>query len=111
MMELKMYQLRALDAFSHWLEVLKEAQNKSETTIRALKLLKADIPDETRNYPKTAWEKLKEDGDVAVTAGKYVDRTDGTNRPIPHICLRCRQVAVKPCLPPLLWNVSIGKPA
>ena len=88
MMELKMYQLRALDAFSHWLEVLKEAQNKSETTIRALKLLKADIPDETRNYPKTAWEKLKEDGDVAVTAGKYADRTDGTNRPIPHICFK-----------------------
>ena len=88
MMELKMYQLRALDAFSHWLEVLKEAQNKSETTIRALKLLKADIPDETRNYPKTAWEKLKDDGDVAVTAGKYVDRTDGINRPIPHICFK-----------------------
>ena len=88
MMELKMYQLRALDAFSHWLEVLKEAQNKSETTIRALKLLKADIPDETRNYPKTAWEKLKEDDEVAVTAGKYVGRTDGTNRPIPHICFK-----------------------
>ena len=87
-MELKMYQLRALDAFSHWLETLKEAQNKSETTIKALKQLKADIPDETRNYPKTAWKKLKEDGNVAATAGEYVDRTDGANRPIPHICFK-----------------------
>ena len=83
-----MYQLRALDAFSHWLEVLKEAQNKSEITIKALKQLKVDIPDETRNYPKTAWDQLKEDGGVAVTAGEYVDRTDGTNRPIPHICFK-----------------------
>ena len=88
MMELKMYQLRALDAFSHWLEVLKETQDKSEATIKALKQLKVDIPDETRNYPKTAWDQLKEDGGVAESAGEYVNRTDGANRPIPHICFK-----------------------
>ena len=88
MMELKTYQLRALDAFSHWLEVLKEAQDKSEATIKALKHLKVDIPDETRNYPKTAWEKLRTEGGVAESAGEYVSRTDGANRPIPHICFK-----------------------
>ena len=88
MMELKMYQLRALDAFSHWLEALKEAQNKSEATIKALKQLKADIPDETRNYPKAAWKELKEDGSVAASAGEYIDRTDGADRPIPHTCFK-----------------------
>ena len=36
-MELKTYQLSTLDAFSRWLEELKDAQNKSETTIKALK--------------------------------------------------------------------------
>ena len=88
MMELKTYQLRALDAFSHWLEVLKEAQNKSKATIKALKHLEADIPDETRNYPKTAWEKLKEDSGVAESAGEYINRTDEADRPIPHICFK-----------------------
>ena len=87
-MELKTYQLRALDAFSCWLEVLKDAQNKSETTIKALKQLKVDIPDDIRNYPKTAWQTLKEDGGVAESAGEYMNRTDGGDRPIPHICFK-----------------------
>ena len=87
-MELKTYQLRALDAFSRWLEVLKDAQNKSETTIKALKQLKVDIPDDIRNYPKTAWQTLKENGGVAESAGEYMNRTDGGGRPIPHICFK-----------------------
>ena len=46
------------------------------------------IHDEIRNYPKIAWQKLKENGGVAATAGEYVDRTDEANRPIPHICFK-----------------------
>ena len=88
MMELKTYQLRALDAFSRWLEVLKDAQNKSETTIKALKQLEVEVPDDIRNYPKTAWQTLKENGGVAESAGEYMNRTDGGGRPIPHICFK-----------------------
>jgi len=33
MLELKEYQRGSLDAFSHWLEVLGEAQRASETAI------------------------------------------------------------------------------
>ena len=90
MMELKVYQLGALDAFSRWLEALKEAQNTSETMIEALRQITVDaqIPDEIRNYPKAAWQKLRENGGVAENTGEYVDRTDTVNRPIPHICFK-----------------------
>ena len=92
MLELKTYQRDTLDAFSNYLEVLKEEQQISETTIAQLKQMGNSISDnvfnEVRNYPKTAWEKLSENGDVAATAGEYVDRKDGANRPIPHICFK-----------------------
>ena len=88
MMELKEYQRGALDALERWLEALEEARHDSETLIEAFQRTPTNIsiPDEIRNYPKIAWQKLKENGGVAATAGEYVDRTDGANRPIPHIC-------------------------
>ncbi len=92
MLELKTYQRDTLDAFSNWLEVLKEVQNTSETQLEKLKEIgidiDADLEEDIHNYPKKAWEKLAKNGDVAVTAGKYVDRKDCANRPIPHICFK-----------------------
>ena len=90
MMELKEYQRGALDTLARWLEALEEAQRDSEMLIEAFQRTPTNIsiPDEIRNYPKIAWQKLKENGNVAATAGEYVDRTDGANRPIPHICFK-----------------------
>jgi len=92
MLELKTYQRDTLDAFSNWLDVLKEVQNTSETQLEKLKEIgidiDADLEEDIRNYPKKAWEKLAKNGDVAVTAGEYVDRKDGADRPIPHICFK-----------------------
>ena len=90
MMELKTYQLRTLDAFSHWLETLKDAQNESDTAIEALEGMGVDISilNEARNYPRTAWKKMKEEGGLVASAGEYIDRTDGADRPIPHICFK-----------------------
>ena len=88
MMELKTYQLRALDAFSHWLEALEAAQNESEAAIEAWPEAAGEIPDVVRNYPLKAWEALRVEDGVAATAGEYVNRTDGAGRPIPHICFK-----------------------
>ena len=92
MLELKTYQRDTLDAFSNWLEVLKEAQDTLETQLEKLKEVGIDIDAnleaDIRNYPKTAWKKLSENDGVAVTAGEYVDRKDGANRPIPHVCFK-----------------------
>ena len=92
MLELKTYQRDTLDAFSNWLEVLEEERQASEATIKHLKQVGGNISDdvfnEVRNYPKAAWRKLSENDGVAATAGEYVDRKDGANRPIPHICFK-----------------------
>ena len=92
MLELKIYQRDTLDAFSHWLEILKEARNTSETQFEKLKEvgidIDADLEADIRNYPKKAWEKLAKNGGVAESAGQYVDRKDGANRSIPHICFK-----------------------
>ena len=90
-MELKTYQLRALDAFSRWLEVLKAAQNNSDAAVEALRGTGVDISvlnDDVRNYLRMAWQKLKEDGGLAESAGAHISRTDGADRPIPHICFK-----------------------
>ncbi len=91
MLELKSYQRDTLDAFSNWLEVLNEERQKSETTIKHLERVDNigdDVLENIRNYPKTAWQKLAENDGIAATAGEYVDRKDGANRPIPHICFK-----------------------
>ena len=88
MMELKTYQLRVLDAFSRWLEVLDAERNKSEDMIETLKQAGFDISNDIRNYPQNAWQQLSKNGDVAESAGEYISRTDGADRSIPHICFK-----------------------
>ena len=87
-MELKTYQLRALDAFSHWLEVLNAERDRSDKMIETLTQAGFDITNDIRNYPQTVWDTLKKSGEVVATAGEYVNRTDGADRPIPHICFK-----------------------
>ncbi len=88
MFELKEYQESTLNAFSRWLEALEDARQKSAIAIEALKSAQVDIPEDSRNYPKTAWQRLKEAGGVAQSAGDYVSRTDEADRPIPHVCFK-----------------------
>ena len=89
-MELKEYQAATLQAFARWRDELESARLKSEDQIAALQ--GADIPEDAResirNYPKTAWNNLKQKGGVADNAGEYVSRTDDAGRPIPHICFK-----------------------
>ena len=87
-MELKEYQAATLEAFVRWRDALEVARLKSETDIAALRDLGIDIPDDVRNYPKTAWQQLAQSGGVAESAGEYVSRTDDARRPIPHICFK-----------------------
>ena len=87
-MELKEYQANALDAFARWLAALEEARLNTETDIAKLKEVGVRIPPELRDYPRTTWQNLKNAGGMATTAGDYVSRTDGADRPIPHICFK-----------------------
>ena len=87
-MEFKDYQIAALDAFVRWRDALAEERAKSQKTIAALQDVEADVPDDTRNYPKSAWQQLAESGGVAKSAGKYASRTDDAGRPVPHVCFK-----------------------
>ena len=87
-MELKEYQSATLDAFARWRDALATAQIKSDAAIAALQGVGMDIPDDVRNYPKTAWQTLAQSGGVAESASEYVSRTDDAGRPIPHVCFK-----------------------
>ena len=87
-MELKEYQVAALEAFVRWRDALEEAQAESEKAISALEVVGFEVTDDVQNYPKRAWQKLAESGGVAESAGEYVSRTDDAERPIPHVCFK-----------------------
>ncbi len=87
-MELKEYQSAALDAFSRWLIALNAARVESIDTITDLQSKGRRIPDAIRDYPNEAWETLRQSGGVANPNAPYITRTDGANRPIPHICFK-----------------------
>lgn len=93
-MELKEYQAKALEAFCRWRDALAAAQEKASKVSSDVAELREVAPDafdtiikELQNYPKAAWQKLAESGGVAAT-GEYINRTDGADRPIPHICFK-----------------------
>ena len=87
-MELKNYQVAALQAFASWRDVLMQEAAESETAIAALKDVGVDVPDDVRNYPKSAWQQLTRSGSVADSAGTYASRADDAGRPIPHVCFK-----------------------
>ena len=88
MMELKEYQYRTLDAFDRWRRALDAAHEESRRQTAALVDAGASVPAEIGNFPKAAWERLADAGEVAPSAGPHVDRVDGAGRPIPHVCFK-----------------------
>ncbi len=87
-MELKEYQHHTLEAFDRWRKALTAARDEVGKRARALEGDGLELSAADRNFPRTAWEKLTEQGEVAETAGPYVERTDCAGRPIPHICFK-----------------------
>lgn len=86
-MELKEYQVQALDTFVQWHEALIENFHTCNDLMEQ-GVDQEDLSEEVRHYPQRAWRKFVESGDIAKSAGDYVKRTDGANRPIPHICFK-----------------------
>ena len=95
-MELKQYQATTLEAFGQWRDALVTAKQQMDEAAQdpgeILKLLsetRLDTDDFTSgNYPKLAWHRLAMSGGVAANAGAYVERTDGADRPISHVCFK-----------------------
>ena len=85
-MELKDYQVRALETFDSWIETLERI--RQEKSAEAAKYLEAGLamPDDHLNFPKHAWKELADAGKV--DDRNYIPRYDDADRPIPHICFK-----------------------
>lgn len=94
-MQLKTYQQNALEQLDRWLAALKEARLKCERAGKALEDSGLDIPEELKNYPRAAWQSLKEQhvlpgtsDNGTLTIPDYISRTGTSGEPIPHVCLK-----------------------
>ena len=87
-MELKEYQSESLRAFETWSVALEKAQISAQKSTAALREAGQDVPSEILDFPRKAWEELRNRGEVAEQAGAYVSRTNASGRPIPHACLK-----------------------
>lgn len=89
-MELKEYQVKALDSFKRWHELLDSNRIKCHKLATTLHRNDpdADVPDELLNFPRNAWKELTGLGPTAAGKFPYVDRTDKAGRPIPHVCFK-----------------------
>ena len=85
MMELNRYQEAALDRFTRWWKVLTKKRAEYAEIAALLRENNREVLD-ARNYPKGAWDEMVHKR--AVAHAKYVDRFDGNNRPIPHVCFK-----------------------
>lgn len=88
MLELKEYQEQALDAFTRWVIEVRTQQAAATALEGQLSALPADAIAMARDFPRSAWNVLRESGQLPPAVGEHVPRTDGAGRPIPHICFK-----------------------
>ncbi len=87
-MELKEYQLRALDAVSRWNDAHAASLRKWEEFVSVARKAGVEPPPCPTDHPEAAWKTLREAGALPPTAGRYVARTDDAGRSVPHFCLK-----------------------
>ena len=87
-MELKEYQAQALDRFALWLDALRRAEAKSKAQLAGGLDLPAEALKIVEDYPRAAWTELGDRGELPAGTGEYTPRSDGADRPIPHICFK-----------------------
>ena len=99
-MELKDYQQQSLETLERYLEALKDARQKAEELRAAL--ASSELPSvlqeeaavlaaDAEDYPRKAWENLREKGMLPGVAGQmpeYIPRETASGEPIPHVCLK-----------------------
>ena len=94
-MQLKTYQQNALEQLGRWLEALKEAHKDAADGEEFYAKKKRPVPEELKNYPRSAWQSLKEQNVLpgisdngTLKVPDYISRTGTSGEPIPHVCLK-----------------------
>lgn len=89
-MQLKAYQIEALETLSRYLQLLSNAAVHAEKTRAAIAALPEDLRANVR-APKEpvmdAWDKAR-DGGIAASPDPWRELKDGVERQIPHVCLK-----------------------
>ena len=85
-MELKGYQIKALETFDSWFETFERIQRDNQANFARYKDAGLEPPADLLNFPKHAWQEQVERGQAA--GGEHIERQDGMGRPIPHICFK-----------------------
>jgi type III restriction enzyme len=88
-MEPKPYQQDVLDSFDLYLEQLVEFRAKAEKT-RALAQQNPEVDVPIPNFPKQAWDALRNKGILPVShrSFPYASRRDGIENDLPNVCLK-----------------------
>lgn len=94
-MQLKTYQQKALDQLDCWLDALKDACGDMDDAKEFYASKEKPVPEELKNYPLFAWNKLKEHGELpgivndgGTTVPDHITRTADSGAPVPHACLK-----------------------
>ncbi len=85
-MELKEYQVKALEAFDDYFEALTRNEREGQEQAKRYQDAGLPMPENTLDFPRQAWKELAEVGKVADR--RYAERSDGLGRPIPHVCIK-----------------------
>ena len=85
-MELKDYQIKALETFDGYFEALNRNERAGQEQASKYQLAGLPMPEDTLDFPRNTWKELAEVGKVA--AAKYVARHDEAGRAIPHVCFK-----------------------
>ncbi len=85
-MELKDYQVKTLEAFDDYFEALTRNEREGKAREKQYEDVGLPMPKDTLDFPRRTWNELAEVGKVA--DGRYAERLDGVERPIPHVCFK-----------------------
>ncbi len=84
--ELKDYQIKALEAFEDYFAALTRHERESQAKAARYREAGLPMPADTLDFPRKTWNELAEVGKVADS--RYAARNDDRERPIPHVCFK-----------------------
>ncbi|MCY3864931.1 MAG: DEAD/DEAH box helicase family protein [Chloroflexi bacterium] len=87
-MELKDYQVKALESFEDYFEALTRNEREGQEQATRYQQAGLPMPEDTLDYPRKTWNELADVGKVAKPNTAYAARSDGMERPIPHVCFK-----------------------
>lgn len=87
---MKPFQSEVLTQLGRYLDELKRQRDKAAKAANALRVAEIDVPNEMSDYPRKAWDALREAQQLppAFASLDYNSRFDGAGQPIPNACLK-----------------------